>query len=250
MAPGPERHDDSRVSAREPAVGAAPGPVVQASALAKEYASGDASLTVLGGIDLAVDQGDFVALRGPSGSGKTTLLNLIAGLDVPTSGTVTVLDNRLDQLNERQRTRFRADHVGLVFQESYLIPGLSALENTMLGRLPWERAKRLEPKASALLGRLGLEGRLHHPPSHLSGGERQRVGIARALLGKPELLLADEPTGNLDAESTAQIIALLRELQAELELTLIIATHDDQVASAAGRVVRIEKGAIHHSDAA
>jgi putative ABC transport system ATP-binding protein len=225
-------------------------PVVRARLLTKEYASGDVRIAVLKEIDLAVDRGEYVALQGPSGSGKTTLLNLIAGLDTPTSGSVTVLGQCLDDLNERRRTRFRADHVGLVFQESYLIPGLSAVENATLGRLPWERRALLHGRAKSLLTRLGLGDRLQHPPSHLSGGERQRVGLARALLGRPELLLADEPTGNLDAESTGLIITLLKELQAELNLTLIVATHDQQVASAAGRVVHLEKGAIRQPDAA
>jgi putative ABC transport system ATP-binding protein len=218
---------------------------VDLCAVRKEYPSGDDSITVLQDVHIAVQRGDFVALRGPSGSGKTTLLNLIAGLDTPTSGSITVLGTRLDRLGERRRTRLRADHIGMVFQEPFLIPGLSALENAMLGRLPWESARRLMPRARELLERLGLGDRLSHPPSHLSGGERQRVGLARALLGRPELLLADEPTGNLDGHNTGVIIDLLGRLQAELELTVIIATHDDQVASAAARVVRLEKGSVH-----
>jgi len=223
---------------------------LSAQQLVKEYASGESTLTVLDGIDLDVAAGDFVALRGPSGSGKTTLLNLFASLDTPTSGSVTVLEQRVDQMSERRRTRFRADHIGLVFQESNLIPGLTALENTMLGRLPWERRKPLEERARTLLERIGLGGRLEHPPSHLSGGERQRVGIARALVGNPEILLADEPTGNLDADSTGELIRLLGELRTELGITVVIATHDEQVAAAADTVVRIEKGSIHGGSAA
>jgi ABC-type lipoprotein export system ATPase subunit len=218
---------------------------LSAQQLVKEYASGESTLVVLNGIDLDVAKGDFLAIRGPSGSGKTTLLNLFASLDTPTSGTVTVLDQRVDTLSERKRTRFRADHIGLVFQESYLIPGLTALENTMLGRLPWEGRKPLEERATKLLERIGLGDRLQHPPSHLSGGERQRVGIARALVGNPEILLADEPTGNLDADSTAELIRLLGELRTELDITVVIATHDEQVAGAADTVIRIEKGNLH-----
>ena len=223
---------------------------LSAQQLVKEYASGETTLTVLNGIDLDVAQGDFVAIRGPSGSGKTTLLNLFASLDTPPSGTVTVLDQRVDKLSERKRTRFRADHIGLVFQESYLIPGLTALENTMLGRLPWERRKPLEERATKLLERIGLGGRLQHPPSHLSGGERQRVGIARALVGNPEILLADEPTGNLDGDSTAELIRLIGELRTELGITVVIATHDEQVAAAADTVISIDKGNLHGGTAA
>lgn len=223
---------------------------LSAQQLVKEYPSGDSTLTVLNGIDLDVAQGDFVALRGPSGSGKTTLLNLFASLDTPTSGSVTVLEQRIDKLSERKRTRFRADHIGLVFQESHLIPGLTALENTMLGRLPWEKRGPLAERATTLLERIGLGDRLQHPPSHLSGGERQRVGIARALVGNPEILLADEPTGNLDADSTGEIMWLLGELREELGITVVIATHDEQVAGAADRVVRIEKGNLHAGTAA
>jgi putative ABC transport system ATP-binding protein len=224
--------------------------VLSAQQLVKQYASGETTLTVLNGVDLVVAKGDFVALRGPSGSGKTTLLNLFASLDTPTSGSVTVLDQRVDRLSERKRTRFRADHIGLVFQESNLIPGLTALENTMLGRLPFERRKPLEMRARTMLERIGLGGRLEHPPSHLSGGERQRVGIARALVGNPEILLADEPTGNLDSDSTSELIHLIAELRMELGITVLIATHDEQVATAADRVIRIEKGSLQSDTAA
>lgn len=239
-----QRPRDARYSRDMDHSAASCPPAVQTHLLTKQYASGDETIVVLLDVDLSVDRGAFVALRGPSGSGKTTLLNLISGLETPTSGSASVLGTRIDQLADRHRTRFRADHIGLVFQDPFLIPGLSALENVTLGRLPWERARQLVPRARTLLSRLGLAARLHHPPAHLSGGERQRVGIARALLGQPELLLADEPTGNLDGETTLLIIALLKELQAELDLTLVIATHDEHVASAAARVVRIEKGAI------
>jgi ABC-type lipoprotein export system ATPase subunit len=218
---------------------------LSAQQLVKQYPSGETTLTVLNGVDLDVARGAFVALRGPSGSGKTTLLNLFASLDTPTSGSVTVLDQRVDKLSERKRTRFRADHIGLVFQESNLIPGLSALENTMLGRLPWEKRGPLAERATKLLERIGLGDRLQHPPSHLSGGERQRVGIARALVGNPEILLADEPTGNLDADTTAELIRLLGELRTELGITVFVATHDEQVAGGADRIIRIEKGNLH-----
>ena len=222
---------------------------LSAQQVVKQYPSGAGMLTVLDEVDLEVARGDFVAVRGPSGSGKTTLLNLFASLDTPTRGTVTVLDQRVDNLSERRRTRFRAEHIGLVFQDSNLIPGLSALENAMLGRLPWERRRPLEQRSRQLLERIGLGDRLEHPPSHLSGGERQRVGIARALVGNPEILLADEPTGNLDGDSTAALVRLLGELRHELGITVVIATHDEQVAAAADTVVRIERGRVRRDAA-
>jgi ABC-type lipoprotein export system ATPase subunit len=216
-------------------------PALETHHLGKEYKNGDLTLTVLRDVNLTIAIEEFVAVRGPSGSGKTTLLNLLAGLDTPTAGALTVLGRRIDQLGERQRTRFRADHLGLVFQDPHLIPGLSALENVVLARIPWEHYKSLLPRARTLLSRLGLEDRLDHPPSHLSGGEQQRVGLARALLGNPNIVLADEPTGNLDADTTAQMLHLLQALRAELRLTLVVVTHDDQVAAAAQRVIHLEK---------
>jgi putative ABC transport system ATP-binding protein len=185
-----------------------------------------------------------MALTGPSGSGKSTLLNLVAGLDRPSSGGITVLGQRLTGLRERDLTAFRARSLGLVFQEPHLLPGLSALDNVVVARLPWQRRSELEPEARKLLAAVGLGGRVGFPPARLSGGERQRVAIARALLGQPSLLLADEPTGNLDAGTTEEILALLEELRQELGLTLVIATHDPAVAAMADRVVRLVSGRV------
>lgn len=195
-------------------------------------------------LDLIIYPGEAVAITGPSGSGKTTLLNLIAGLDHPTSGQVRVLGQSLADLSERKLTAFRARSIGLVFQDPHLLPGLSAVENVAVARLPWGRRRQLMNEAKKLLEVLGLGNRLHHPPSRLSAGERQRVGLARALLGQPTILLADEPTGNLDSKTTEGLIALLTELREEMGITFVIATHDPAVAAMAERIVRLAGGTI------
>jgi putative ABC transport system ATP-binding protein len=194
----------------------------------------DASLTVL--------NGESVALMGPSGSGKTTLLNLIAGLDQASAGEVWVLGRSLSDLTEAELTTFRAHNLGLVFQEAHLLAGLSALENVIVARLPWERRSALEPRARELLTTLGLEDRMAFPPGRLSGGEIQRVGIARALLASPSLLVADEPTGNLDVVATREVLDVFQILKRQRGLTLIVATHDHEVARAMDRTVRITGG--------
>jgi putative ABC transport system ATP-binding protein len=194
----------------------------------------DASLTVL--------NGESVALMGPSGSGKTTLLNLIAGLDRASAGEVWVLGRSLSDLTEAELTTFRAHNLGLVFQEAHLLAGLSALENVIVARLPWERRSALEPRARELLTTLGLEDRMAFPPGRLSGGEIQRVGIARALLASPSLLVADEPTGNLDVVATREVLDVFQILKRQRGLTLIVATHDHEVARAMDRTVRITGG--------
>lgn len=214
------------------------------SAVTRAYQSGGEELHALEDVSVAVALGETVAITGPSGSGKTTLLNLIAGLDRPTSGAITVLGQNLSSLKERDLTAFRARSLGIVFQDPHLLPGLTALENVIAARLPWERRRVLEPEARKLLTAVGLSSRMNHPPARLSGGERQRVGIARALLGQPQLLLADEPTGNLDAGSTEELIALLDELRTDLKLTVVIATHDPAVAAIADRVVRLRGGRV------
>ena len=214
------------------------------AAVTRSYQSGGEKLHALEDVSIAVALGQTVAITGPSGSGKTTLLNLIAGLDRPTSGTVTVLGQDLGPLKERDLTAFRARSLGIVFQDPHLLPGLTALENVIAARLPWARRRVLEPEARKLLTAVGLGPRMNHPPARLSGGERQRVGVARALLGQPRLLLADEPTGNLDAGSTEELIALLDELRTDLRLTLVIATHDPAVAAIADQVIRLRGGRV------
>jgi putative ABC transport system ATP-binding protein len=217
---------------------------VLVTGVTRAFRSGGEVVNALEDVSIVVGLAETVAISGPSGSGKTTLLNLIAGLDRPTSGTVTVLGEDLASMKERDLTAFRARSLGIVFQDPHLLPGLTALENVIAARLPWARRRALEPDARKLLSAVGLESRMNHPPARLSGGERQRVGIARALLGQPQVLLADEPTGNLDVKSTEDLIQLLDELRTDLRLTLVIATHDPAVAAIANRVVRLRGGRV------
>jgi len=219
-------------------------PAVALTRVTRAFQSGGDEVVALAEVSLTVAVDETVAITGPSGSGKTTLLNLIAGLDRPTSGTVTVLGQDLTSLKERDLTAFRARSLGLVFQDPHLLPGLTALENVIAARLPWARRRVLEPEARRLLKAVGLGSRMNHPPARLSGGERQRVGIARALLGQPRLLLADEPTGTLDAGSTEELLSLLDELRRDLGLTLLVVTHDPAVAAIAHRVVRLSGGRV------
>jgi ABC-type lipoprotein export system ATPase subunit len=210
----------------------------------RSYETPTGTVDALIDITLTVPRGEFLAVTGPSGSGKTTLLNLIAGLDRATGGELHTLGRMLNTLRERQLTALRALSVGLVFQDSHLLPGLTALENVVVARLPWRPRRELVPEARMLLSAVGLSERIDFPPSRLSGGERQRVGIARALLGSPPLLLADEPTGNLDSDATADLVELLRGLRTRFDLTVIVATHDPAVASTADRVVHLVGGRI------
>jgi ABC-type lipoprotein export system ATPase subunit len=218
--------------------------MVRLENVSRTYPNGSELVIALHDLDLEVERGTVLALMGPSGSGKTTALNLIGGLDRPTAGRVIVNDVVLNDLNERQLTSFRAQSVGLVFQEAHLLPGLTALENVMVVRLPFASRRSLEVDARELLSAVGLRHRLNHPPSRLSGGEKQRVALARALIGRPQLLLADEPTGNLDAATTEEILRLLSDLQQDLDWTLVIATHDPAVAAIAARVVRLVSGSL------
>jgi putative ABC transport system ATP-binding protein len=217
---------------------------IRVRSLSRRFNWDGGSVTALTNIDLDIEAGEAVALMGPSGSGKTTLLNLIGGLDRPTSGSIITLGNKLDQMSESQLTAFRARSVGIVFQDPHLLPGFTALDNVVLSRLPWRPIDGLRAEAQSLLIEVGLGDRLKHASGRLSGGERQRVGIARALVGAPALLLADEPTGNLDISTTAAIVTLLRQLRRAHQLTILVATHDPEVASLADRVVRLSGGSI------
>lgn len=217
---------------------------VVVATVTRTFRSGGEAVDALRDVSMAIAAGETIAITGPSGSGKTTLLNLLAGLDRCTSGTVTILGQDLASLNEAELTAFRARSLGIVFQDPYLLPGLTALENVIAARLPWARRRVLEPDARKLLAAVGLGARMNHPPARLSGGERQRVGIARALLGQPRLLLADEPTGNLDVKSTEELIRLLDALGKELNLTVVIATHDAVVAAVANRVITLRGGRV------
>jgi predicted ABC-type transport system involved in lysophospholipase L1 biosynthesis ATPase subunit len=219
-------------------------PAIELRGVSRIYPSGAERVSALCDVDLVIYPGEAVAITGPSGSGKTTLLNLVAGLDHPTSGEIRVIGQSLGELSEGKLTAFRAKSIGLVFQDPHLLPGLSAVENVAVARLPWGRRSQLMQEAKKLLEALGLGQRLHHPPSRLSAGERQRVGLARALLGQPAILLADEPTGNLDAKTTEGLIALLTELRDDMQITFVIATHDPAVAAMAQRIVRLVGGTI------
>lgn len=218
--------------------------VVELRGVTRVFATGGEQIAAVRDVELAVAAGEGVAIMGPSGSGKTTLLNLIAGLDRPTSGVVRVLGRDLGKLSESELTAFRAKAIGFVFQDPRLLPGLSAVENVAIARLPWGKRKALIKEAAKLLEAVGVGNRMYHPPSRLSAGERQRVGIARALLGQPRILIADEPTGNLDIKTTQALTALLSELRDDMTITMIIATHDPSVAAMTPRVIRLVGGAI------
>ena len=215
--------------------------MIEVRALSKRVPSGDGLLTILHDISFAVSAGEAVAIVGASGSGKSTLLGLMAGLDVPTAGSVRLLGEDLGPLDEDARAALRGRVLGFVFQSFQLLPALTALENVML---PLELAGQGDARsmAQAMLARVGLGARLAHYPKHLSGGEQQRVALARAFATRPQLLLADEPTGNLDAATGAQIIDLMFSLNAEAGTTLVLVTHDTQLAERCDRTLRLAEG--------
>ena len=219
--------------------------LLSARGLTKTYVMGKRSLEVLRGVDVDIARGDFLALRGASGAGKSTLLHLIGGLDTPNSGEIIFNGQSFNDFSESKLTSFRNRSVGFVFQSYHLLPELTALENVCLtariARIPADVAKT---RATELLARVGLKDRLDHKPSELSGGEQQRVAIARALINEPVLLLADEPTGNLDSRTGGEIMELLQSLRTEKQTTLIIATHDAKVAALAPRVIELVDGRI------
>jgi putative ABC transport system ATP-binding protein len=215
--------------------------------LSQTYRSGAEPLTVLRDVELEIAQNEFVAILGPSGSGKTTLLGLLAGLDTPATGTVHLAGESLNDLTEDERARFRAGNIGFVFQTFQLVPTLTAIENVLvpleLAGAPGTSAD-LVARARALLERVGLGDRTGHYPAQLSGGEQQRVALARAFASGPKILFADEPTGNLDGETGARIIDLIVRLNSESATTLVLVTHDQELARRAGRVIRLGSGRI------
>jgi len=217
--------------------------VLKAEHLCKQVSSPEGVLTIVDDVSLQVCPGETVAVTGPSGAGKSTLLALLAGLDVPTSGRVWLDGEDLTALDEDGRARLRAERVGFVFQSFHLLPALTALENVML---PLELAGRGDARAaaSAALAGVGLAARARHYPRQLSGGEQQRVAIARAFVTRPAVLFADEPTGNLDAATGARVGELLFELNASVRTTLVLVTHDRELAGRCGRVVRMAAGRI------
>ena len=218
--------------------------MIVAQGLEKTYTSGGRPLPVLRSIELEVVPEAFVAIVGPSGSGKTTLLGLLAGLDEPTRGRVLLDGQDLFALTEDQRAEFRARRVGFVFQTFHLLPTLTAVENVLVPLELQGGARGLRDRAVALLERVGLGDRMDHSPAQLSGGEQQRVALARAFANEPRILFVDEPTGNLDAETGATIVAMMEELNREARTTLVLVTHDLALAERAHRVVRLGNGSI------
>ena len=220
--------------------------IVEVNGICKSYRDSASNLEVLKDINFTVSPGEFLVIQGPSGAGKSTLLHILGGLDNPTSGKVYFQGADIYGLDENTRATFRNQKVGFVFQFFHLLPELNALENVLLpGILKswWERKKSLD-YAIALLERLGLSPRLKHRPQTLSGGEQQRVAIARALINRPQLLLCDEPTGNLDSENGKNILQLLIELNQSEKITIIMVTHDQDIASKAGRILYLRDGRI------
>lgn len=211
--------------------------------LSKTYQSGGRTLTVLDDISFAIEAGSTMSIVGPSGSGKTTLLGLCAGLDRSTSGVVELNHIRLDNLNEDQRAQVRNQHVGFIFQNFQLLPTLTALENVMVP-LELRGEKNIRPRALELLDKVGLADRGHHYPTQLSGGEQQRVSLARAFSNSPKILFADEPTGNLDAETSEKVVKLIFDLNKEAGTTLVLVTHDLEMASKTQRIIRIKGGSL------
>ena len=219
--------------------------LVEIKGLTKGYYRGSQRIPVLEGVDLTVDRGQFLALMGPSGSGKTTLLNVLAGLDSPEAGSVTVDSEEITRMSSKQLAAWRARHIGFVFQFYNLLPVLSAFQNVELPLLLTNltRTERREHVRTALEV-VGLEARADHFPGQLSGGEQQRVGIARAVVSDPTIILADEPTGDLDAKSADEILTLIERLNQEFDKTIVMVTHDARAAERAEVVVHLDKGVL------
>jgi putative ABC transport system ATP-binding protein len=218
-------------------------PLVQADHLTKQFSRGQTVVTALDEVSVTIARGDFVALMGPSGSGKSTLLHLAAGMDKPTNGRLFVLGEEPYLLRERDLARWRNNHLGFVFQSFNLIPVLTALENVELPlKLTKLSSRQRRDNAATALNLVGLGDRLDHFPRQLSGGQEQRVAIARAIVTDPDLILADEPTGNLDAQSAKDVLSLLQKLNSEFGKTVLMVTHDPHSAAAAKRIIHLDKG--------
>jgi putative ABC transport system ATP-binding protein len=219
--------------------------MIQLKSVVKNYKMGSETLNVLDGINLDVKEGEFIAIMGPSGSGKSTLANVIGGLDRPTSGLINVDGDELSRMSDARLSEYRNHKIGFVFQSFYLLPNFSAVENVVIPLVlaGVARKERLQ-KAHDLLKVVGLSHRADHRPMQLSGGERQRVCIARALINDPRIIIADEPTGNLDSKKSDEIISLLKVLNTEEKMTLIVITHDPAVAREAHRILKLHDGKI------
>lgn len=225
------------------------GNILEVQNLSRKYASGDRALTVLDDVSFHLGHRETCAIVGPSGSGKTTLLGLCAGLDLPSRGSVTINGVNLNDLNEDQRAQVRNEHVGFVFQNFQLLPNLTALENVMIP-VELRGDNQATDRARQLLTRVGLGDRLGHYPTQLSGGEQQRVALARAFINRPHILFADEPTGNLDAETAATVVELIFEMNDELDTALVLVTHNLELAARTQRVVRLKGGRVVKETAA
>ncbi len=217
--------------------------ILKVEQLSMQYTSGQRQLSVLQDINISIEEGETVAITGPSGSGKTTLMGLCAALDNPTSGQITLLGTVVNPLTEDQRAILRNKHIGFIFQNFQLLPSLTALENVMLP-LELQGIKGAEAEAERLLERVGLKDRMTHYPTQLSGGEQQRVALARAFINKPKILFADEPTGNLDGDTGATVESLMFDLNKDYGTTLIIVTHNPDLASRTGRIIKLRSGHI------
>jgi len=221
--------------------------ILSVSNLNKSYTAAGNQLTVLNNINFSIEQGSAVAIVGPSGSGKTTLLGLCAGLDRASSGSVILNGITLDQLSEDERARVRNQHIGFIFQNFQLLPTLTAIENVMVP-LELRGEHNVRSRALALLDKVGLADRSHHYPTQLSGGEQQRVSLARAFSNSPKILFADEPTGNLDTETGQKVEKLLFDLNTDAGTTLVVVTHDMELAGKTSRIIRLKAGAILSDD--
>ena len=217
--------------------------ILEVTNLCKTYGKGDTMVKALDNVTFSVEKGEFVAIIGPSGSGKSTLLHILGGVDVPTKGSVVINQTDISNLDETALAIFRRRQIGLIYQFYNLIPILTVQENLTLPLL-LDGRKPDEKQISTLVKRLGLENRLDHLPNQLSGGQQQRVSIGRALVNNPALMLADEPTGNLDSENSKEIISLLRQFNKDFNQTVIIITHDEKIANSVDRVITIEDGKI------
>ncbi|HKC21920.1 MAG TPA: ABC transporter ATP-binding protein [Gaiellaceae bacterium] len=226
-----------------PTTAATTEPVVSARDLTRRYGEGDTAVDALRGVSLDVRKGELLAVMGPSGSGKSTLMHILAGLDRPTSGEVTIAGTEISKLNDNDLTKLRREHIGFVFQFFNLLPMLDAEENVVL---PLSIAGEKPDKAwvNELLDQVGLAQRRHHRPSELSGGQQQRVAIGRALVNKPTIIFADEPTGNLDSKTSGEILELLERSVRELEQTIVMVTHEPRAAAIADRILFLDDGLI------